>query len=486
MNFLFRLGRGRAGSGRVANLAVALVPALVPALVLASVLALVLAPGAFAQTPNTPPPAAPSAAPPPSAALAAPLSASGQRIYESTRGQLLQVRTLLREQDSQASVGSGFVVDGGAGLVITNYHVVSQFALRPAGYRLSYTSADGRSGVLQLLAFDVIHDLALVRIVPVADANLAAPAAASMAFRPAERPLAKGERIYSLGNPLDVGFAVVEGTYNGLVERSHLPQIFFGGALNPGMSGGPAVDEAGRVIGINVATRRDGQQVSFLVPAEHAQRLLARGRSAAPLTQAAHPEITLQLKQHQAALVERFVAQPWRSANHARYQVPVPQETFMRCWGSSSPAENKHLEFERSDCTMDQVIFVSDRLFTGAISVRHEAYAGERLGALRFARMYSDSFGNESFHAGSAATAPQCKERFVDRDGLAMRTVVCLSALKRFDGLFNLSVLTTTVDHPTQGVQGRLDARGVDFAAAMKLTDHYLQGFAWTRRPTPN
>ncbi len=430
----------------------------------------------------------PAPQPPPAAAApAAPVSASGQRIYESTRTQLLQVRTLLKDQDSQASVGSGFVVDGGAGLVITNYHVVSQFALRPAGYRLSYTTADGRSGALQLLAFDVIHDLALVRLVPAADGKQAAPApAAALAFRPAERPLAKGERIYSLGNPLDVGFAVVEGTYNGLVERSHLPQIFFGGALNPGMSGGPAVDEAGRVIGINVATRRDGQQVSFLVPAEHAQRLLARGRGAEPLTQAAHAEITRQLTQHQAALVERFVAQPWRSANHARYQVPVPQETFMRCWGSSSPAENQHLEFERSDCTMDQVIFVSDRLYTGAISVRHESYAGARLGALRFARMYSDSFGNENFHAGPTATAPQCKERFVDRDGLALRTVVCLSALKRFDGLFNLSVLTTTVDHATQGVQGRLDARGVDFAAAMKLTDHYLQGFAWIRRPTPN
>jgi hypothetical protein len=55
-----------------------------------------------------------------------------------------------------------------------------------------------------------------------------------------------------------------------------------------------------------------------------------------------------------------------------------------------------------------------------------------------------------------------------------------LAALKRFPGLYNLSVLTTTVDHATQGVQGRLDARGVDFAGAMKLTEYYLQGFAWT------
>ena len=76
--------------------------------------------------------------------------------------------------------------------------------------------------------------------------------------------MSQGERIYSLGNPLDIGFAVIEGTYNGLVERSFYPTIFFAGSLNPGVSGGPTLDQQGRVIGINVAARRDGEQVSFL------------------------------------------------------------------------------------------------------------------------------------------------------------------------------------------------------------------------------
>ena len=77
-------------------------------------------------------------------ASAASVSASGQRIYDETRAKLLQVRTLLKEQDSQASVGSGFVM-AAEGLAITNYHVVSQFALQPERYRLSYTMAEGRS-----------------------------------------------------------------------------------------------------------------------------------------------------------------------------------------------------------------------------------------------------------------------------------------------------------------------------------------------------
>jgi serine protease Do len=413
----------------------------------------------------------------PQAAPPASVSAGGQRIYDETRAKLLQIRTLLKEQDSQASVGSGFVV-AADGLAITNYHVVSQFALRPDRYRLSYTMAEGRTGSLQLLAIDVVHDLALVRLVP-AQGESSAPWP-TLAFRAVDAPLARGERIYSLGNPLDVGFAVVEGNYNGLVERSYLPQIFFSGSLSPGMSGGPALDNAGRVIGVNVAARRDGEQVSFLVPAHYAQRLLDSGKSASPVQSAMHDTITAQLQVHQAGLVERFVAQPWRNANHARYQVPVPQEAFMRCWGSTSPPSEKFLQFERSDCVMDSSVFVTDGLQTGALTVRHEAYDAQRLGALRFSHMYSQSFANERFGGGRAATAPQCKERFVDRDGLALRTVVCLTALKRFSGLYNLSVLTTTVDHATQGVQGRLDARGVDFAGAMKLTEHYLQGFAWT------
>ena len=49
------------------------------------------------------------------------------------------------------------------------------------------------------------------------------------------------------------------------------------------MSGGPALDEEGHVVGINVARRVDGEQVSFLVPAEFATALLARGSDAAPI-----------------------------------------------------------------------------------------------------------------------------------------------------------------------------------------------------------
>ncbi len=68
----------------------------------------------------------PPVAPPASAAQAQPaspptVSASARRLYERSKGQLLQIRTLLKTQDSQASVGSGFLVSDD-GHVVTTRH----------------------------------------------------------------------------------------------------------------------------------------------------------------------------------------------------------------------------------------------------------------------------------------------------------------------------------------------------------------------------
>jgi S1-C subfamily serine protease len=406
------------------------------------------------------------------ASTTAPADAS-QRAFASARERLLQVRTLLRGQDSQASVGSGFLVTP-EGHLITNYHVVSQFALRPAQYRLVYATADGRQGALQLLDIDVVHDLALLKVAD--PANVAGRGV--LGFRPASEPLQRGERIHALGNPLDVGFAVMSGAYNGLVERSYLPVIFFGGSLSGGMSGGPTLDERGRVIGINVAARRDGEQVSFLVPAPFAEQLLARGRQAAPITEAVHPRLVQQLTQHQEGLTQAFLAQPWRASGHAHYAIPVPQERFMRCWGRSNPPDARGLLFERSDCQMDSRIFIGGNQVLGHLVVRHEAYDGRRIGAVRFVDRYSKSFRNEPFGAATRQqSASHCHEDTVAGTGLALRAVLCLRAHKKLPGLYDLSLLVATLDGAVQGVQGRFDAYGFSFANAQKLASHYLAGF---------
>ncbi len=415
------------------------------------------------------------AAPPPSATLvpAAPISHNAQKAYEGARDKLVQIRTLLRNSDTQASVGSGFFVSSD-GLIITNFHVASQLALEPERYRGVYVPVDGKEAPVELLAFDVLHDLALLRV------QNPGPARQALGFRGTDLPLSRGERIFSLGNPKDIGFAVTEGTYNGLVLRSFYPRIFFGGAINPGMSGGPVLDEDGRVVGINVSKRTDGEQLSFLVPAEFAQALLARAANAKPLTQPAHAEVARQLMQHQERLTQRFASTPLRAQKHGGYSVPVPDDALARCWGQGRDSDFKAFDLERTDCQVDSQLFAGETT-TGFIHLRYEAYDAPKFGALRFANMYGQSFANEGFGVQGTRrmTAAECSERYIDRAGMAMRAVVCMSAYRKLAGLYDVSVLVASLNRPTQGVQGRLDARGVSFGNGLKLVAQYLDGFKW-------
>ncbi|MEO7057543.1 MAG: serine protease [Caldimonas sp.] len=433
---------------------------------------------AFAQNrpAATPAPAAAPADAAASAVTAAPVSLSARKVYEQARSQLVQIRTVLKGQASQTSVGSGFFVTA-QGHIVTNFHVVAEAALKPERHDLVYVTADGREAPLKILQIDVLHDLALLKAGDAAGKSFDA-----LAFRPDSELLSQGERIYSLGNPLDVGFAVTQGTYNGLVKRSFYPQIFFGGALSGGMSGGPALDEEGHVIGINVARRVDGEQVSFLVPASFAQALLARGKDAPPIAQPAYAVVDEQLQKHQALLTERFIQQGWKDATHPRYRVPVPPDVFMRCWGSSEPSRTGGLDFERADCVMDTRIFVGD-FNTGTISLRHESYDGSKLGPLRFAARYSASFRNESFVrlGPQHQTKPRCNEDFIDREGLPLRAVVCIRAYKKLPQLYDVSVLVATLDQAEAGVQGRFDAQGFSFVNAQKLARHYLDAYRWVK-----
>lgn len=438
---------------------------------------------AQAQPASAPEPAASAPAP-------APLSATARRLFDASRAQLVQVRTLLAQQDSQSSVGSGFVVSED-GLIVSNYHVVSQAALEPAGYRLRFVGADGRKGALQLLAIDVRHDLSLLRAVD--EAGQPMKFSRALAFRPAGEPLEKGDRIYSMGHPQDVAFAIVEGNYNGLVERRFDPLIYYAGSLNPGMSGGPVLDEQGRVVGVNVSMLLFSQQMSFLIPGGFAEALVQRAATAKPIQGPVWPLLREQLLAYGEELTQRFTAQPWRpwgvgaapgqAQGGPRWRVPIPQEQFLRCWGSSTPPDAKGMRFQRMQCRMDHALFLSGRLHTGYLDVQHEVYDGSRLGAWRFARQYGASFRNENLGRPNDKdrTAPHCTESFVDAQGLPARAVVCLRAHRKMEGIHDVTVLLTAVEHPTEGLLGRFDAHGVGFEQAMKLARHFLAGYGSRR-----
>src|SRR5262245_30960271 len=195
------------------------------------------------------------------------LSDEAKDRLDGARASVVQIRGFFDESASSAFHGSGFAVGDGR-RIVTNYHVVAQAVLFPQQYRLEYVASDGRTGLLDVLAIDVRNDLAIV-----AAEDLELPPVKLRTEVPAQ-----GERAWSIGFPLNLGLTITEGVANGVVENSLEQRIHYTGAINVGMSGGPALDRRGRVYGVNVSVAIGRQLVGFVVPAKHIPALLARVR----------------------------------------------------------------------------------------------------------------------------------------------------------------------------------------------------------------
>ena len=423
-----------------------------------------------------------AAAQAPQADAPAPISSAAESVYAVARPRLLQIRTLVDRADRQASIGSGLIVTAD-GLALTNYHVVSQYALEPSTYRLEYVAPDGSRGPLKLQAIDIVNDLAVVR--------LDKPSATFFEFDP--RAIAgtmpKGERLFAMGNPLDLGFTIVEGTYNGLVDFSYNERIHFSGALNPGMSGGPTVTAAGRIAGINVAKMTRGELVSFLVPARFAAALVDKASRNPPLTpQDARAEITRQLTAWQAGFVEAVADKGFRPASFGPYRAPESAVPWLNCWAQTNAdaTPKPRAILDTTQCSSRTWLFVADDLQTGQIDFSHAHARSVDLNTFQFAAFVSKMAppSRTGGYGGKRMTQPRCHEDFVEfgsgAGGPVLRVVWCARAYREFEGLYDVSVTAVTEDRGREALISRLNMRGLTYANSLALGRSFLGAIGWS------
>jgi S1-C subfamily serine protease len=169
---------------------------------------------------------------------------------------------------TRGGVGSGLVI-ASDGLIFTNSHVVN------GASELQVTMADGQRGLARILGEDIHTDIAVLRT----DTHLTAPA---LRFHDSQK-LKPGQLAIALGNPLGFEHTVTAGVVSatGRSMRASSGRLIddviqTDAALNPGNSGGPLVDAAGRVIGINTAVIRGAQGICFAVAANTALDVLTQ------------------------------------------------------------------------------------------------------------------------------------------------------------------------------------------------------------------
>ncbi|MDK9697678.1 MAG: trypsin-like peptidase domain-containing protein [Siculibacillus sp.] len=172
--------------------------------------------------------------------------------------------------------GAGFSLRAG-GVLATAAHVVA--GATDVDVRLP----DGREERAAVIGIDTLSDVALLRIAT--DLPPAAPAPAGSTRR--------GDPVVAIGDPLGFAGTLTVGHVSTLArpfdETSPYDLLQHDAALNPGSSGGPLVDGAGRVVGMNVAiadgARRHvgiGLALPIAVVERIADRLLAEGDLARP------------------------------------------------------------------------------------------------------------------------------------------------------------------------------------------------------------
>lgn len=394
---------------------------------------------------------------------------STAEVFRRHADRVVKIQVTESSSGAKSSIGSGFHVTGD-GHVITNYHVISSVVTDPDRYHVDVIGAGGTVLRGSVVGIDVVHDLALVTIdqsgaphFPIADARIA-----------------QGTRVYALGHPHDLGLAIVEGTYNGRLEHALYERIHFTGSLNPGMSGGPAITADGSVMGVNVSTA--GDQVSFLVPAELAARLLARARAPGyappdPLIAA----VTEQIREHQ----DRYLAGMFDSAPVATlgaYEVPTQPAAFFRCWADVTTAPSDPYRIVDHRCSTEDYVFIAGEQSSGVVELRHRLMTSTELDRFRMASLLEYVFmpGDEGT-AGDRdhVTSFRCSTGNVARDGHVLRAALCLRRYRKLDGLYDAVVKTVTLGDHRQGVVSTLTLAGVSLENARLIAGRFLESIRW-------
>jgi serine protease Do len=403
-------------------------------------------------------------------------SSSAQRLYSRAKADIVQLRSLLKNGRTQSSVGSGFLI-GTSDLAVTNYHVMSQIALEPDVYTGEYVDTYGKRGKVELLAVDVLHDLAVVRIDRKGGGFFNVPDTLPV--------LSQGQYLYSMGNPLDLGFAISEGAYNGVISRSFYDQLMFTGPINAGMSGGPSVTVDGHVAGVNVSKRLDGELVSFLVPVRYVRDLLKKVAEQKQVPKDFKLVVGQQLLQHQSTMVDRLANTPLTFKELKPYRVPVWESDQVRCWGRANSRQNKTYTLDQMSCSMESALFVSGQTQTGRISIQHKLLQSTELSTLQFAVLAGKFFKNQTGggHKDTRYTSPQCVEQFVNNGKVPMRAVLCVRAYRKFPELYDFTLLTASTDNGKMSLQSRIDTSGVSYENGLRISRIFLEQVSRLEQP---
>jgi putative serine protease PepD len=203
-----------------------------------------------------------------------PTSGSAESVYQSaSRGVVeITVSTSSSPLGGQVAQGSGFVYDG-AGHVVTNEHVVE------GSNKISVRFWNGAAYSATVVGTDPSTDVAVLKV----DAPTSMLHPISVGDSSA---LQVGQTVVAIGSPYGLEETVTEGIVSALHREMTAPNNFTisdsiqtDAAINHGNSGGPLLNLAGQVVGINAQIKSDTGEntgIGFAVPSNTVKSIVSQ------------------------------------------------------------------------------------------------------------------------------------------------------------------------------------------------------------------
>ena len=194
-----------------------------------------------------------------------PFSGFGSPFFDEFFKDFFDPRFERRQQST--SLGSGVIIDGERGLILTNTHVIQRSGTIKAVLQ------DEREYDARIVGADPDSDLAVLRIEP-------REKLPSIAMGSSD-DLMIGETVIAIGNPFGFSHTVTTGVISALnrsvraEDRVFQDFIQIDASINPGNSGGPLLNINGELIGINTAIYAKAQGIGFAIPIDKAKRIVS-------------------------------------------------------------------------------------------------------------------------------------------------------------------------------------------------------------------
>jgi serine protease Do len=167
----------------------------------------------------------------------------------------------------RTSLGSGVIIDGKRGFILTNKHVILQ------SKTITVVLKDGREFTAQIVGADSDSDLAVLRI--------SSPTALPDIIMGDSSNLMIGETVIAIGNPFGFSNTVTTGVISATNRSVRTDDMVYhdfiqtDASINPGNSGGPLLNINGELVGINTAIYAKAQGIGFAIPINTAKRIVS-------------------------------------------------------------------------------------------------------------------------------------------------------------------------------------------------------------------